>query len=97
MPDYQDHYTEAMADTMNQINSDTIQPATVNRRDDLLKDISNLEKELKKIQQGVLLSNEETPLSSSISPEQANQAQRDIVFLKRDLASKKSEIEKLDE
>jgi len=97
MPDYQDHYPEAMEDTMNQINSDAGQSIAVNRKDNLLLDISNLETDLKKAQREVLRATATMALSASITPEQANKTQRDIVFLKRDLANKKSEIAQLDE
>jgi hypothetical protein len=84
-----------MDETMNEING--INHAGLNMRDSLKVDISALEKNIKDAQDSADKSASEVYSYLPVSPEQANESKKNIVFLKKDLATKKSEYEKLDQ
>lgn len=84
-----------MEETMSQING-TDETTVVNKRDNLINEMSKLEKDIRVAREVVLKSNEHGPLYTSISPEKANQQKRDLVFLNKDLARVKLEFEELD-
>jgi hypothetical protein len=86
---------DAMQETMDAIEYGSDSAVSVNKKDSLLSDISKLENE---IQQAVKLleqTDRTTPLYAAITPEQANLNRRNIVFLRKDLDSKRSEYDEL--
>jgi len=88
---------DSMTDTMDQIEKDDIPAVNLNRRDSLKSGIKNLETDIEKAQAEADRSSGEVYSHSPVSPEQANESKKNIVFLKKDLAKMKSEYEQLDQ
>lgn len=82
---------------MNEINNPDGFPVGLNKRQSLQSDIANLKKNIKNAQAEVENSNLASSLQTSISPEQANESKKKVVFLRKDLAAKQSEYEQLDQ
>jgi hypothetical protein len=87
--------SDEMNSTMHQIDIDD-NPVSANKRDDLKKDISNIEMDIKTAQKEIDKSKIETYSYATVSPEEANERLRTIVFLRRDLAKKQDEYDHLD-
>ena len=83
-----------MNSTMDQIDLQDQRPV-LNRRESLTSNILSLEKNIRQAEDEVRKSNEAPMGHMPITPEQANQRKKEIVFLKKDLAFKRSEIEEL--
>jgi hypothetical protein len=87
----------AMDETMNAIERSDEPVPTLNLRESLQADISNLKKGIKSAQEAVNDSQSSwEPAHSPVTPEQANTLRRDLVFLKKDLEKKESEFANLD-
>ncbi|OGE73810.1 MAG: hypothetical protein A3C49_01270 [Candidatus Doudnabacteria bacterium RIFCSPHIGHO2_02_FULL_42_25] len=85
-----------MNETMNQINQAEGPIVVLSMKESLEADITNLKKEIKHAQKEVENSNLLTALYTAITPEQANQIKKKVVFLKRELETKLSEYNLLD-
>ena len=83
------------ASTMNEIEIDD-NPDIRNRRDDLNGEISKIQDDLNSAEAKVLTSESLVFGQMPISPEQANEMKKEIVFLKKDLDHKKTELKELD-
>lgn len=82
---------------MKEIESDDNQiDATLSKRENLQADISTLEQNIKDAEQVIHDAQAENTYTP-VSPEQANENKRNVIFLKKDLASKKSEFDRLDD
>jgi hypothetical protein len=88
--------SDDMKDTMNEIDMQDQPVVSVNMRESLKSDIKSLERDIKDAQETADRSDEDAPSHTPISPEQANESKKNIVFLKKDLAQKKSQFEQLD-
>jgi hypothetical protein len=86
-----------MNETMSEINSADGAPVVVNIRNSLESDIADIKKNILDAQEDVNNSNLETTLMSAITPEQANETKKILVFLKKDLANKQEQFKELDE
>jgi hypothetical protein len=86
---------DAMSDTMNQINFEGT-PIGASRKESLLVEISNLQKNIKNAQAVVKKSHNDGPAFSATSPEKANELKKVLVFLNRDLTQKQLEYDTLD-
>jgi hypothetical protein len=72
-------------------------PNTGNIRDDLVKEISKLETDIGSAELQIQKQELEPMGHTPISPEQANEIQKNVVFLKKDLSKKRSDLRQLDE
>ncbi len=88
---------DAMSETMNQIDMGDGPILAVNQKDDLKKDIEKLENDILAAEQMADQIDRDAPQHAPITPEQANLTKRNIVFLRKDLETKKSLYEQLDQ
>lgn len=86
-----------ITETMNEIEEQDAPRNRTNLRESLQSDISILEIQIKEAQETTDNQNQMPYGFNPVSPEQANEDKRNLVFLKKDLAQKKFEYEKLDE
>ncbi len=86
---------DAMQETMDAIEYGNESTATVNKKDSLLSDISKLENDIQQAIEILEQTDRTTPLYAAVTPEQANLSRRNIVFLRKDLESKRSEYDEL--
>ena|SRR3989344_9314637 len=84
-----------MESTMLEIEQEHSSPS-IYRRERLQKDIQNLEQEVKTSQDALTKSNKKPFGRSPLSPEQANESLKNIVFLKKDISAKQDEYGMLD-
>lgn len=90
----------SMAETMREIDKSDDETSTDtvshNKRENLEADISSIEKNIVAAQ-AVIDEDHEENTYTPVSPEKANENKRNVVFLRKELESKKSEIKHLDE
>ena len=91
--DDQNNMAIAMSETMNQINQEDA-PVKI-KSETLEDDISNLEKDIKNAEDSAALVESQAYSHTPVSPEQANEVKKEIVFMKKNLASKKLELKDL--
>ena len=89
-----DQQTE-MSETMRAIENEG--RLVIGRRETLKNDITKLEDDIKYAEDCAASAEAEAYSHTPVSPEQANEAKKDIVFMKKDLENKKSEYKSLDE
>jgi hypothetical protein len=85
-----------MESTMKEIDEQEEQGVPTNRRETLKKEISDLKHGIKEAQTTSDTAEAEIYSHTPISPEQANETKKGIVFMKKNLENKQTELDKLD-